>query len=648
VTTTAVPLTAAEPVWFTEVRAAVVQRVEEAREAWRARGTDTGPHDAIDDILNTPRNIRDTCAATDFGRSPMTELAEAFGLGDYETQWVALLAACHTDPRLLQVLGYLDDDPRPREPSPAVAAALWGWPLGYQPPAASPLIRWQLAAPTGPDRWSPTTGWAIEPDIAGYLCGHPQWSTFWPGVEHRAAETTGCLYPDLLAELASLMSATAPTRSRPWEVELLGAPGSGRRTLAAQLTDTLGRAAVVLDAGLGVRGLRTARLLDAIPIWAADGADHPIDLDERPGALTIVIRERPGPAASAGAARLSRTLPPLTRSDRCRLWAAHTPATPPAQVVDWELTPQDISVAASAVDAGPRVVASVLRGRLRRTSATAMSALDCPYDWADLIISEHVEAALRRLQNQVRLAGPVLDDWGFARLCPQSRGVTALFAGPSGTGKTMAAQVLARSLDLDLFRVDLAEVVNKYIGETEKRLAEVFAECERSHVMVFFDEADALFGRRTQVRDAHDRFANIEIDYLLQRMDTFRGVAVLATNRKNDLDTAFVRRLKVIVDFTAPSVGERRRLWQLAVPAATGAGVPVSTGIDYDWLAAELDFTGAEIKSVALDAAFCAHQAGQLIDGGHLLAAARRELAKRGSVLRAEPPPARPAVGVAR
>ncbi len=154
-----------------------------------------------------------------------------------------------------------------------------------------------------------------------------------------------------------------------------------------------------------------------------------------------------------------------------------------------------------------------------------MTRLERPYEWDDLIVPDRIADELWRLRNQVVLTGDVLDDWEFRRLFPTSTGTTALFAGPSGTGKTMAAQVLARSLGLDLYRVDLAEVVNKYIGETEKRLAAVFAECERSNVMVLFDEADALFGQRTRVRDAHDRYANIEIDYLLQRLDTFHGVA---------------------------------------------------------------------------------------------------------------------------
>jgi SpoVK/Ycf46/Vps4 family AAA+-type ATPase len=155
--------------------------------------------------------------------------------------------------------------------------------------------------------------------------------------------------------------------------------------------------------------------------------------------------------------------------------------------------------------------------------------------------------------------------------------------------------------------------------------------------MVLFDEADALFGQRTRVRDAHDRFANIEIDYLLQRLDTFSGIAVLATNRKSDLDPAFLRRLRVIVDFMTPAPAERLRLWQLALPSHTSAGEPIARGLDHPWLARHLELTGAEIKSAALSAAFDARHCGELISTRHVLDASRRELGKRGALLRAEP-----------
>jgi len=292
----------------------------------------------------------------------------------------------------------------------------------------------------------------------------------------------------------------------------------------------------------------------------------------------------------------------------------------------------------AAADAGQAVASRVLRNRLRRDTSTAMSRVELPYDWHDLVVADHVRAALRRLHDEVSLRRDVLDDWEFRRLCPATPGVTALFAGPSGTGKTMAAQVLARSLQLDLFRVDLATVVSKYVGETEKQLAAVFDEAERSNVLIFFDEADALFGQRTRVHDAHDRYANIEIDYLLQRLDTFRGISILATNRKSDLDAAFLRRLRTIVDFVAPAANERLQLWQLALPSHTSTGHQITDDLDHQWLADHLELTGADIKSIALSAAYDARSAGELISTGSVLEASRRELSKRGAVLRLEHP----------
>ena len=177
-------------------------------------------------------------------------------------------------------------------------------------------------------------------------------------------------------------------------------------------------------------------------------------------------------------------------------------------------------------------------------------------------------------------------------------------------------------------------MVNKYIGETEKRLKQVFDACERANVMLFFDEADALFGQRTQVKDAHDRFANIEIDYLLQRMEQFEGIAILATNRKGDLDKAFLRRVRFIVDFMPPGPAERLALWRRVLPAQTAKGEPLLQEIDWNFLSAKLNMTGADITAAALDAAFLAYSQGKRIGMEHVLHAARRTMTKQGVVLR--------------
>jgi SpoVK/Ycf46/Vps4 family AAA+-type ATPase len=307
-------------------------------------------------------------------------------------------------------------------------------------------------------------------------------------------------------------------------------------------------------------------------------------------------------------------------------------------VAEWALRPAEIETLAQVAAAGDEAVREVCRRLLVEAPHELLSPLPQPYTWDDLIVAPQLAAHLHEFEAQARARGEVLDDWGFARLTPLGRGVTALFAGPSGTGKTMAAQVLARDLGVELYRVDLAGVVNKYIGETEKHLRAVFAACERSPVLLFFDEADALFGRRMQVNDAHDRFANIEVDYLLQRMEEFDGVAVLATNRKGDLDSAFTRRLRFTIDFAPPTVEERGRLWRWALEGRMAADGSALVG-DVDWatLAREIDLTGAGIKSATLAAAFLARTAGTTIGTEHLLAAARRELEKDGVVVRARP-----------
>ena len=653
------------PTWARWVRLAGRARVGEVRAAWHSRDTEIrgghGVHAEIDEILHDSafeaRQGPDAAAVEAAGRAAAAEprfgrlLAEC-GLGPREAEWLALLAMCQADPRWSRVLGYLDDDLRPLAPTPAAAAAVWGWAPGTASTLGpgSALARWHLASPSdaGMTAWSPDAPWSADPDIVAYLCGLQQWWSFHHGLTlipppaDDARWPRECLYPDTLREIVATVTALANARpARPCEVEVAGPAGSGRRTLLCQAAAALGRPALVIDEpALGIRAVRTARLLGAVPVWA-DAPPDPrapehsrIPSDPAPGAVTMVAREAPDTSAYP-AGRVSWRLPDIGRPARLRLWSALAPGHPaPAAVREWTLTPAEIAAAAVLAPAGKDAVAAAARRTLGTVSSALLSPLPCPYDWDDLVLPGGVLARLRELDSRVRLRTEVLDDWEFGRLTPGSRGVTALFAGPSGTGKTMAAQVLARSLGLGLYRTDLAEVVDKYIGETEKRLARIFEECERRRVLLLFDEADALFGQRTRVRDAHDRFANIEIDYLLQRMETFDGTAVLATNRKGDLDQAFLRRLDVVVDFLAPAPAERLRLWRLALPERTPAGVPVSAGVDLPRLAEEIALTGAEIKAVALAAAYLARASGELIGMGHVWAAARTELAKRGSVLR--------------
>jgi hypothetical protein len=243
--------------------------------------------------------------------------------------------------------------------------------------------------------------------------------------------------------------------------------------------------------------------------------------------------------------------------------------------------------------------------------------------WDDLVLPDAQLALLREVAVHVRRHQRVFGEWGFASRSSRGVGTSALFAGPTGTGKTMAAEVLAGDLQLDLYRIDLSRVVSKYIGETEKNLATVFDVGERSGAILLFDEADALFGRRSEVRDSHDRYANIEVSYLLQRMEAYRGgLAILTTNLKNTLDTAFWRRLRFVVQFPFPDAEQRAEIWRRIFPSAA----PVR-GLDVNKLA-RLNIAGGSIRSIALNAAFRAAEADDAIRMTHLLWAARQEYAK--------------------
>jgi hypothetical protein len=623
--------------WLTAMHRLAGAYVDTLREQWAARPEPSSVHDVVDEIVSAneapwPPRVQLAAGAARAAIAADSRWARliALGLATREVEWLALLAACELRPRLTRVLGYLDDTAAPIAPSPALASLLWNWPLGYQPGPASQLVRWQLATPL--EGWQSTTPWAVDADVAAYLAGRDDWMGIRGEVSWLEAPDLDCLYPGLLREMQRAASAIG---SAACEIELVGPAGSGRRTLLAQLGAALGCRVVLVHPGSGMRGLRAARLLDAVPLWVAGG--EPAGPAPTSGVgLSFVARTAGAGPHEDVPLRLSWTMPVTRPEQRERLWAAATVAPAPRLVTEWDLTPADVAAGAAAAAAGAAAASRVLRNRVRRGTCQSMSPLALPYDWDDLVVTDHVETALRRLCDEVLLRRDVLDRWEFRRLVPTTAGVTALFAGPSGTGKTMAAQVLARSLELDLFRVDLASVVSKYIGETEKQLAAVFEEAERSHVLVFFDEADALFGQRTKVHDAHDRYANIEIDYLLQRLETFRGVAILATNRKSDLDAAFLRRLRTIVDFVAPTPPERLRLWRLALPTHTSTGEQITGDLDHEWLACSIELTGAEIKAIALSAAFDARRCGGLITEHTVLEACRREIAKRGAVLRVE------------
>jgi SpoVK/Ycf46/Vps4 family AAA+-type ATPase len=239
-----------------------------------------------------------------------------------------------------------------------------------------------------------------------------------------------------------------------------------------------------------------------------------------------------------------------------------------------------------------------------------------------------VRTRLHDVLRAIELRPRVLDEWGFAQRMSGARGVKVMFAGASGTGKTMAAAILAKSLQLDLHRIELAAVVSKYIGETEKNLDRAFDAARRANAMLFIDEADALFGKRSEVKDAHDRYANVEISYLLQKMEDHDGVVILATNLPTNIDEAFSRRMHYVVEFPLPDIASRERLWHGMFPASA----PLGADVDFAFLGRQFPLAGGDIRNIVLDAAYRAAQTDQPIGMREILQAVARQYTKRGKL----------------
>ncbi len=264
----------------------------------------------------------------------------------------------------------------------------------------------------------------------------------------------------------------------------------------------------------------------------------------------------------------------------------------------------------------------ICRSQARPRLDELAQRMDSSADWDDLVLPEMEKQTLRDAADQLKQRTKVYEEWGFGSKSKRGLGISALFAGASGTGKTMAAEVLAREMRLDLYRIDLSAVVSKYIGETEKNLGRVFDAAEVGGVILLFDEADAIFGKRSEVKDARDRHANMEVAYLLQRMEAYPGLSILTTNLKNAIDQAFLRRIRFIVQFPFPDANQRVEIWRRVFPQNTP-----TAGLD-EWKLARLNVAGGNIRNIALNAAFIAAQAEQVVEMQHILQAAKSEYTK--------------------
>jgi len=465
-----------------------------------------------------------------------------------------------------------------------------------------------------------------------------------------------------LVELANTAGATG----RPLRLYFHGEAGTGRKTTAAQLAARLGKPLLVMsvpdavraDKDFGTIGCavsRAAILSDALLYVTGVGSTQADsgagswerlwnDLDAIPQPL-ILSGENPwiAPAEGPYGVRVIHFGMP-SPSIRQACWAFHldkngidASAEHAQTVADrFKLRPSQIADAAASVRlsnlAGSGPLLAAARTQSGRMLESLARKIEPRYRWSDIVLPEDSITQLRELCSRARYQNVVLDEWGFDQRLSAGKGINALFAGPSGTGKTMAAEIVASELGYDLYQIDLSGIISKYIGETEKNLNRVFTAAENANAILFFDEADALFGKRSEVRDSHDRYANVEISYLLQKMEAHDGISILATNLRQNLDEAFVRRLAFTVHFPFPSEDERLRVWEGIWPSRT----PLSNELNLRDIARRFKLSGGNIKNVALAAAFLAAEDTGEVGTHHILAAIRREYQKLSKPLSAE------------
>jgi SpoVK/Ycf46/Vps4 family AAA+-type ATPase len=347
---------------------------------------------------------------------------------------------------------------------------------------------------------------------------------------------------------------------------------------------------------------------------------------------------------------VSVELPAPDLSQRCELWsslAAECASSNlrfsqdvdwPAVAVKFRMTPGEMTAALDTAVSFARlrdpenitVCAEDLHHGLYTQSNAKLNTLARKltprYSWADIVLPPNALSQLHELCAQVKQRQTVYVDWGFDRKLSLGKGLCVLLCGQSGVGKTMAVEIIAKELHLEVFKIDLSNVVSKYIGETEKNLSRIFHEAECSNAILFFDEADALFGKRSEIKDAHDRYANIEINYLLQRMEEFEGLVILATNLRKNIDEAFFRRMQFVVEFPFPDAAHRYRIWRQHFPPEA----PTADDIDFSYLATKFNLSGGNIKNVVVNSAFLAAQDGRVIRMEHIIRATKREYEKIG------------------
>ena len=583
-------------------------------------------------------------------------ISDSFALSSFERSLLLLCAGFELDASLAHLCSAIHRDPAKVYPTFGVALAAFPDAHWSALIPDSPLRRWQLIY-LGNGLSLTTSPLKIDEMILHCLTGlHYLDPRLSPIMELVNAQGPAPPSQSSLAQRISMLWSHQDQGMPNAAVQVCGGDAGDRIDVAAMACASLGMGLCRLDSSLIPS--EPEEIDEILRLWEREAVlsksvllidwDESVDGPQTPsGAIRLIGRSAFPLMISSQTNRPIKSRPTVyfevknpTQDEQRNLWEALLMPLGPetamrAAGMTSEFDMSTRSIRAACIDILTRPItrapsvhlsAHSLRDACITVSRPKLNGLAQRIDpmatWDDIVLPEDKRRMLQRISVHVRQRAKVYGAWGFSSKGSRGLGISALFAGASGTGKTMAAEVLAGDLGMDLYRIDLSSVVSKYIGETEKNLARVFDAAEGGGSILLFDEADALFGKRSEVHDSHDRYANIEVSYLLQRMESYRGLAILTTNMKSALDASFLRRLRFIVSFTFPDENLRRDIWRRIFPCET----PLD-GLDYTKLS-RLNVAGGNIRSIALNAAFLAADEGSPVRMDHILQAAKDEYSK--------------------
>lgn len=600
---------------------------------------------------------------------PLPRLAEAFCLNRFEEICLVMCLAAELDRRYERLFGYLQDDLTRNRPSIDLFFDLIDLPVSERVEARrwfgseGPLVRHRLvrvAAPPG-DASAPFINRFLQIDerVANFLLGHDEIDGRVRDVASFAREQGGTDYelPPEVQQLVRYVGIHFRARAcAPLAICLFGPDGPQKDAAAASISRAAGKRLIAIksaplpDGTAGQEALalldRETRLANGALYFQDAMAGLTIESAGQPGRLTIFSSPEPLPASVAPGTQYVLTEMSLPDANaRLRAWQTRlgsldevaTAVDPAPLASQFRFTATQIEAALEQAlgrarrrdPEHPELTATDLYGACREQATPRLGSLarriTPSHGWNDLVLPPQQTDQLQEICDQARYGQVVYGEWGFARSSSLGKGVNALFTGLPGTGKTMSAEVIAGELGLDLYKIDLSQVVSKYVGETEKNLSCVFREAQGSSAILFFDECDALFGKRSEVKDAHDRYANIEIGFLLQRMEEYSGISIMATNLRKNLDEAFVRRLHFIVEFPMPAEANRLAIWKKNIPVEAPVGE-----LDLEFLARQFPLSGGSIRNIAVSAAFRAAAENGPLGMRQMAAATCREFEKMG------------------